>query len=219
MVAYFNFDMVGRLRFNKLILQAIGSSPAWREMIERHNAAAGFNLILQEDPYLPSDGTTFYTKGVPVLAFFTGSHEDYNRPTDDPNTLNYEGLERIAKLAKCLIDDTLQPDLKVPFARVQRAAPAGGRGGSRAYTGTVPDFTGSDVKGARIADVRAGSPAEKAGMKGGDVIVEFAGQKVTGLQDYSDALIGVKVGQPVPIVVERGGDRLNMTITPSTRPE
>ena len=218
-IAYFNFDMVGRLRDNKLILQAIGSSPTWRELIDRHNAAAGFDLTLQEDPYLPSDGTTFYTKGVPVLAFFTGSHEDYNRPTDDPGTLNYEGLERIGKFAKCLIDDTMPPDVKVPYARVQRAVPAGGRGGSRAYTGTVPDFTGSDVKGARIADVRAGSPAEKAGLKGGDVIVEFAGQKVTGLQDYSDALIGVKIGQPVPIVVERGGERLTLTITPSTRPE
>jgi hypothetical protein len=218
-VAYFNFDMVGRLRDNKLILQAIGSSPAWRDLIERRNAAAGFDLVLQEDPYLPSDATAFYTRGLPVLAFFTSSHDDYNRPTDAAGTLNYEGLERITGFAKCLVDDTVQPDVKIAYARVQRAAPAGGRGGARAYTGTVPDFTGTDVKGARIADVRAGGPADKAGMKRGDIIVEFAGQKITGLQDYSDALIGVKAGQPVDIVVERGSERVKLTITPTTRPE
>ncbi|HVP11702.1 MAG TPA: PDZ domain-containing protein, partial [Phycisphaerae bacterium] len=192
---------------------------AWRDLIERQNAAAGFNLVLQEDPYLPSDATTFYTKGVPVLAFFTGSHEDYNRPTDAPATLNYEGLERIVKFARGLLGDITNPDCKVAYARVQRAAPATGRGGARAYTGTVPDFAGTDVKGARIADVRAGGPADKAGMKGGDIIVEFAGQKVTNLQDYSDALIGVKAGQPVDIVIEREGKRVKLTITPTARPE
>jgi hypothetical protein len=218
-VAYLNFDMIGRLRDNKLILQALGSSPAWRELADRCNAAAGFNLVLQEDPYLPSDATAFYTKGVPVLAFFTGSHEDYNRPTDDPATLNYEGLQRITAFAKCLVDDTTEPGRAIPYARVQQAAPTGSRGGPRAYTGTVPDFAGGDVQGVRIADVRPGGPADQAGLKGGDVIVEFAGSKIANLQDYSDALIGVKIGQAAPIVVERAGERLTLTITPTARPE
>ncbi len=219
MVAYFNFDMVGRLRDNKLIVQAVGSSPAWRELVDRRNTAAGFELVFQEDPYLPSDGTAFYTKGVPSLGFFTGSHGDYHRPTDDADTLNYDGLRRIAVFVKDLLDDTTDPGLSIPYARAQQAAPTGMRGGARAYTGTVPDFSGADVAGTRIADVRAGGPADKAGLKGGDIIVEFAGRKISNLQDYSDALIGVKIGQPVEIVVDRGGERLTFTITPTARPE
>lgn len=219
MVAYFNFDMVGRLRDNKLIVQAVGSSPAWRELVDRRNTAAGFELVFQEDPYLPSDGTAFYTKGVPALGFFTGSHGDYHRPTDDADTLNYDGLRRIVVFVKDLLDDTTDPGLSIPYARAQQAAPTGMRGGARAYTGTVPDFSGADVAGTRIADVRAGGPADKAGLRGGDIIVEFAGRKISNLQDYSDALIGVKIGQPVEIILERGGERQTFTITPTARPE
>jgi len=218
-VAYLNFDMVGRLRDNKVMVQAVGSSPVWRELIERHNTATGFELVFQEDPYLPSDSTAFYTKGVPVLALFTGSHEDYHRPTDDADKLNYDGLQRITAFTKDLLDDAVRPECSIPYARVQQAAPKGTRGGARAYTGTVPDFSGSDVVGSRIADVRAGGPADKAGLKGGDIIIEFAGRKVSNLQDYSDALIGVKIGQPVDITVERNGERLTFTITPTARPE
>ena len=104
-VAYLNFDMVGRLKDNKLLLQGIGSSDAWRRLIEKRNVAAGFNAVLQEDPYLPTDTTSFYPKGVPVLSFFTGSHEDYHRPTDDADKLDYEGLQRITKFAGSIISD------------------------------------------------------------------------------------------------------------------
>src|SRR6185295_6060907 len=100
--AYLNFDMVGRLQDNKLTLQGTGSSPIWPKLIEKRNVATGFTLTLQEDPYLPTDTTSIYPKGIPVLAFFTGSHDDYQRPTDKADTLNYEGAERIAKFAKSL---------------------------------------------------------------------------------------------------------------------
>jgi len=218
-VAVFNFDMVGRLRDNKLILQAVGSSPIWRRLIERRNIPAGFSLVLQEDPYLPTDATAFYTKGIPALAFFTDLHEDYNRPTDDPATLNYAGMERVASFARRLIDDVCRPDSKVEYARVERSAPAPGRMGRRAYTGTVPDFAASGITGVRLSDVRPGGPADKAGLKAGDTIVEFAGQKITNLRDYSDALLGAKVGQAALIVVERDGRRITLTITPTARPQ
>ncbi|MGZ5024738.1 MAG: M28 family peptidase, partial [Chthoniobacterales bacterium] len=81
-VAYVNADMVGRLRENKVTLQGVGSSSAWRRAIEKANVAAGFNVVLQDDPYLPTDATSFYTHNIPVLNFFTGAHEDYHRPTD-----------------------------------------------------------------------------------------------------------------------------------------
>ena len=106
-VAYVNFDMVGRLRENKLILQGVGSSSVWTKLIEKRNVPIGFNLTLQTDPYLPTDVTAFYPKEVPVLSFFTGGHEDYNRPTDDIETLNYEGLERISQLAHGIVLDVV----------------------------------------------------------------------------------------------------------------
>jgi Tol biopolymer transport system component len=102
-VAYVNFDMVGRLQENKLTLQGLGSSKSWRRIIEKRNVAAGFDLTLQDDPYLPTDVTALYPKGIPVLAFFTGSHEDYHRPTDDPEKINYDGLERITRFAHGIV--------------------------------------------------------------------------------------------------------------------
>src|ERR1041385_3295181 len=105
LAAYVNFDMVGRLVENKLTLQGIGSSGAWRRLIEKRNVAAGFSLVLQDDPYLPTDVTAFYPKNVPVLSFFTGSHEDYHRPTDTAEKLDYYGMERIGKFARGLILD------------------------------------------------------------------------------------------------------------------
>lgn len=217
--AYLNFDMVGRLRDNKLIMQGVGSSPAWPRLIERHNTGVPFDLTLNDDPYLPTDSTVFYTKGVPGLSWFTDLHEDYNRPTDDADTLDYEGMLRITKLAKALIQDAADPGFEIAYAKIQRAAPAGGRMRMRTYTGIVPDFAAGDVEGVKLADVRAGGPAANAGLKGGDVIIEFAGKKITGLQDYMYALTAAKVDQPVPVVVIRDGNRITLTVTPAARGE
>ena len=104
-VDFAQFSDPGRLRDNKLTMQGVGSSHVWRKLIEKRNVAAGFNLTLQDDPYLPTDVTSFYTKNVPVLNFFTGAHEDYHRPTDTAEKINYEGLERIAKLSQQIVLD------------------------------------------------------------------------------------------------------------------
>ena len=99
-VAYFNFDMVGRLRENRLILLGVGSSPRWTELAEKNNITAAFDLVLLQDPYLPTDASAFYPKGGPCNQLsYTGAHEDYNRPTDDWHTLDYDGMERIAMFA------------------------------------------------------------------------------------------------------------------------
>jgi dipeptidyl aminopeptidase/acylaminoacyl peptidase len=215
-VAYVNFDMVGRLRDNKLNLQGIGSSPAWRKLIEKRNVAAGFNLTLQEDPYLPTDTTPFYPKSVPVIAFFTGSHEEYHRPADKPDTLNYDGLERIAKFARGLITDLTRDADRPAYAKVEKKDGGGGREQLRAYLGTIPDYT-QEVAGVKLSGARGGSPAEKAGLKGGDIIVEFAGQKIANIYDYTYAIEAVKIGQPVKIVVLRDGKRVELTVTPEVR--
>ena len=215
--AYVNFDMVGRLRENKLILQGVGSSSVWTKLIEKRNVPIGFNLTLQEDPYLPTDVTAFYPKEVPVLSFFTGGHEDYNRPTDDPDTLNYTGIERIARLAHGIVSDLVSTPERPAYVRVERSqSEEGSRDTLRAYLGTIPDYT-TEGTGVKISGVRAGGPADKAGLKGGDIIVEFGGQQIANIYDYTYALDAVKIGEPVEVVVLRDGKRMQLTVTPEAR--
>jgi len=215
-VAYLNFDMVGRLRDNKLNLQGVGSSPVWAKLIEKRNVAAGFTAALQDDPYLPSDTTALYPKGIPVLEFFTGSHEEYHRPADKPDTLNYEGMARITRLARGMLVD-LEKAERPAYAQVaRRDSETGSRENLRAYIGSIPDYA-AEVQGVKLSGVRAGGPADKAGLKGGDVIVEFAGSKITSIYDYTYALDAVKIGQPVNVVVLRDGQRVLLTVMPEAR--
>jgi len=215
--AYVNFDMVGRLRDNKLTMQGVGSSRLWRRELEKRNVAAGFSLVLQDDPYLPTDTTSFYPKHVPVLNFFTGAHEDYHRPTDTPDKLNLDGMERIAKFARQIVVDLATAPERPDFARVTRSDEGmASRDSLRAYLGTIPDYS-TEVKGVKLSGVRGGSPAEKGGLQGGDVIVEFAGQKIANIYDYTYALDAVKIGTPVKVIVEREGRRTDLTVTPEAR--
>lgn len=215
--AYVNFDMVGRLRDNKLSLQAAGSSKAWRRMIEKRNVAAGFDISVQEDPYLPTDVTSFYPKRIPVLNFFTGSHDDYHRPTDTAEKLEYDGLQRIALFSQGIFLDLLHAAERPEYTRVEKSDSGGGsRETLRAYLGTIPDYA-TDVKGVKLSGVRGGSPGEKAGIQGGDILIEFAGQKIANIYDYTYALDAVKIGQPVKVKVLRHGDPLELTVIPEAR--
>ncbi|MDP6251786.1 MAG: M20/M25/M40 family metallo-hydrolase [Verrucomicrobiota bacterium] len=216
-VAYLNFDMVGRLRDNKLTLQGVGSSGAWKKLIERRNILAGFDLTLQRDPYLPTDTTSFYPKGIPVLAWFTGSHKEYHRPADDTDTLNFEGLERITKFAGNMVRDLAKGGERPDYLKVEKSNQGGSRDAIRVYLGTIPDYASEDVKGVLLTGVRGGGPADKAGLKGGDVIVHFAGKDITNIYDYTYALDAVKVGKPVGIEVLRTGKRMKLSITPAAR--
>jgi Tol biopolymer transport system component len=216
-VAYVNADMIGRMRDDKLTLQGAGSSHAWRRLIEKRNVAAGFNLALQDDPYLPTDVTSFYTKNVPVLNFFTGAHEDYHRPTDTADKLNYKDLERVTTFARDIVLDLAQSSSRPDLAKVEISSQmGGGREMLRTYLGTIPDYT-TEVKGVKLSGVRGGSPAERAGLRGGDIIVEFAGQKVTNIYDYTYALDAAKIGQPTRMVLERDGRRVTLEVTPEAR--
>ena len=216
-VAYLNFDMVGRLKENTLILQGVGSSSAWPALIEKQNVPGGFNLTLQEDPYLPTDVTAFYPKKVPVLNFFTGAHEDYHRPTDDVETLNYAGIKRVVALVNDLVLDIAEAMERPDYVEVERSQSGGGsRDTLRAYLGTIPDYS-TDTAGVKLSGVRAGGPADKAGLKGGDVLVEFGGQQIANIYDYTYALDAVKIGEPVEVVVLRDGNRLTLTVIPEAR--
>lgn len=217
MLAYVNFDMVGRSRDNKLVLQAIGSSSEWPSIVERANVPVGFDLQLQDDPYLPTDSTAFNGAEVPTLNFFTGSHEDYHRPTDVAASINYEDLERVVDLGARIAGRLASLEEPLEFVKVAPTRDQGAdRDTVRAYTGTIPDYT-TEVEGLKLSGVVEGGPAEEAGIQGGDVIVEFAGQSITNIYDYTYALDAVKVDVPVKVVVLRGDERIEITLTPRAR--
>lgn len=217
LVAYLNFDMIGRLRNNKLTLQGVGSSTNWKKLIERRNVLAGFDLTLQQDPYLPTDTTSFYPKGIPVLAWFTGSHKEYHRPADDPDTLNYEGIERITQFASNMVQDLISDSVRPDYVKVKKSDQGGSRDAIRVYLGTIPDYASEDIKGVLLSGVRGGGPADKAGIKAGDIIVHFAGKEITNIYDYTYALDAVKTGKSVKMEVLRKGKRIKIDVTPGTR--
>lgn len=214
--ACLNMDMVGRLD-KKLILQGVGSSTIWRGEIERRNVPVGLPITLQDDSYLPTDASTFFMHGVPILSAFTGSHAEYHTPRDTPDTLNYEGAARVSRLmgliARSLATRETPPDY------VAQAGPNPGerRAVLRAYLGTIPDYAESDVKGLKLSGVAKNGPAAKGGMQAGDVIVELAGKKVENIYDYTYAIEALKIGQPVKIVISRNGKRVELQVVPGSR--
>jgi Tol biopolymer transport system component len=214
-VAAINMDMVGRLE-DKLILQGIGSSDVWPKVIERKNVVVGLPVALSEDTDLPTDATSFYQSGVPILSAFTGSHQDYHTPRDTPEKLNYPDAARIAKLMGLVVLDLVTAQDKPNFIRRQTSPKQAVRGGVRAYLGTVPSY-GDDVVGVKLSGTTAGAPADIAGVKGGDIIVGLAGQNIENIYDYTAAIDGVKIGQETTIVVIREQKRLELKITPKSR--
>jgi Zn-dependent M28 family amino/carboxypeptidase len=216
LAAYLNFDMVGRMRDNKLAVQATGTSSVWASVIERANVAAGFDLSLQEDPYQPTDVATFNLASVPSLNFTTGAHLDYHKPSDTPDKINYEDLDRVASLATAIVRRVMDLDEAPQFAKVEQSSQTASRTGVRVFTGTVPDYT-SNAKGLLLGGVIGGGPAEQAGLQKGDVIVEIAGQTIANIYDYTYALELLKIDQKVKVVYMRGTERRETTLTPSAR--
>jgi Zn-dependent M28 family amino/carboxypeptidase len=214
--AYVNFDMVGRMQDNRLVVQATGTSPVWTRLLERANVAAGFDLVVQPDPYQPTDVATFNTAGVPSLSFTTGSHADYHKPSDTADKINYEDLDRIVGLAASIVRGVADGDAAPQFTKVDQPVSRGSIAGVRVTTGTIPDYA-TEVKGLLLGGVVGGGPAEQAGLMKGDVIVEIAGQTIANIYDYTYALELLKVGQPVKIVYTRGGVRRETELTPAAR--
>ncbi len=214
-VAALNMDMIGRLE-DKLVLQGIGSSSYWKSAIESKNAVIGLPLTLSDDTNLPTDATSFYRVGVPILSAFTGSHSDYHTPRDTPDKLNYPDAARIAKLmgliTRSLATGETVPDYIKQKDEIKQTTSRGGR----AYLGSVPDY-GDDVVGVKLGSVTKGAPADKAGIKGGDIIVKLAGKKIENIYDYTAVIDGLKVGQPTKIVVARNGEEIELEITPGSR--
>jgi len=212
--ACLNMDMVGRLD-KHLILQGVGSSSAWRSEIERCNAPVGLPIALQEDSYLPTDASSFYMRGVPILSAFTGAHGEYHTPRDTPDRLNYDGAAQVARfmglVARGLAASESLPDY---IKQSVKHTTTGGR--LRAYLGTIPDYA-EEVDGVLLSGVSKDGPADKAGIRSRDVIVELAGKKIENIYDYTHAIEALKIGEPVKMTVIRNGERVLLEITPESR--
>jgi aminopeptidase YwaD len=174
-----------------------------------------FSLTLNEDGYGPSDHSSFYSKQVPVLFFWTGTHEDYHKPSDTADKINYVDEVRILSFVARVVQDIDSND-KRPSHLVAKSDSAGRSTGFRVYLGTIPNYADSS-DGLLLDGVRDDSPAAKAGIKAGDKIVKLAGREVHNVYDYTYALGEMKAGQEYELELLRGGERLTLKITPAAR--
>lgn len=177
-------------------------------------AVIPFTLTLNEDGFGPSDHSSFYSKQVPVLFFWTGTHDDYHKPSDTADKINYEGEARIVAFVERIIRDIDKSD-KRPTYTLAKSDPQQ-RTGFRVYLGTIPNYADSN-DGLKLDGVRDDSPAAKCGLKAGDKVVKLAGRDVKNVYDYTYALGEMKAGQEYEVEVIRDGKRLTMKITPEAR--
>ncbi|HEX7721696.1 MAG TPA: M20/M25/M40 family metallo-hydrolase [Pyrinomonadaceae bacterium] len=177
--------------------------------------SAPFALTLNEDGFGPSDHSSFYSKQVPVLFFWTGTHDDYHKPSDTADKINYEGEARIVSFVERIVSDIDKSD-KRPTYTVAKSEPQGRSNGFRVYLGTIPNYADSN-DGLKLDGVRDDSPAAKAGLKAGDRVVKLAGRDVKNVYDYTYALGEMKAGQEYEVEVMRDGQRLTMKIKPEAR--
>jgi membrane-associated protease RseP (regulator of RpoE activity) len=206
-------DMVGRLRNNRVSVLGGDSAEEWRDIVLPLCAELGLQCQLGGDGYGPSDQTPFYAAGVPVLHFFTGSHEEYHKPSDDVEHINAAGGARIANLVADIATG-LSGIEGLTYVETEAPSPQGDVRGYGASLGTIPDYTGApdDRPGMLLAGVRPGGPADQAGLKKGDRVVELAGRKVRDIYDLMYVLRDVKPGERGNVVVERGNEVIEATV-------
>ncbi len=212
-VAMLNLDMVGRVREGKLYVGGTGTSPVFPKILEAANST-GLHLESSRSGYGASDHTSFYVKDIPVLFFFSGLHEDYHRATDTPDKIEAGEEARVADLVMHVAMALASGEPRPQFTRVVEPRPVGATGaggGYGAYFGSIPDM-GAEIEGVRFADVRDASPAAKAGLKRGDVLVEFAGAPIKNLYDFTYQLRAHRPGEEVRVVVLRNAQRVEATV-------
>jgi hypothetical protein len=216
-----NLDMVGRPSKGKVYVDGASTAQGLRQRLEAlasRGPAGRLEVAFGPgDGYGPSDHTSFYARGVPVLFFFTGAHADYHRPTDTADKVDAEGLAEVARLAFRVADDAARREERLQVVRTppppgSAAGPGDRPSGYGAYLGSIPDFEERTEPGVLLTGVRAGSPAEKAGIQGGDVIVELGGHKVMNLQDLTYALRAHRAGDRVEVVYLRQGRTLRAAV-------
>jgi len=198
-----NMDMVGRLNEEKsLAIYGVGTSPSFSKVLDPINAD-GLKLVPSESGVGPSDHTSFYLQDLPVLHFFTGQHADYHKPSDDADKINYEGLVQVVRYISRLIAG-LDSEPKLAFTKTKDSSD------SPRFTvsmGVVPDYLYSG-KGMRVDGVSEGKPAQAAGLKKGDVVLQLGDSTVIDMMGYMRALSVFKKGDSTQVVVERAGQKI-----------
>jgi len=211
--AYLNMDMVGRVR-DSLYLQGAGSSGVWTGEIEKRNVPVGLPVKLAQDAYLPTDTTGFYARKVPVLSAFSGVHDDYATPRDTAEKLNYEGLRKVAQLIGGIGRGLALSETTPGYIAQEKPKDSPSRSQSKIYLGTIPEYGAGGDTGVPLSGAQKGSPAEKAGVQPGDVLVGLAGKEIKTIYDFVGLLDGLKAGEAVEMVVLRGGKKTKLTVTP-----
>lgn len=216
-----NLDMVGRVNKDVLSIGGAGTAPSFEKMLARADEASPLTLkTFGRGGYGPSDHMSFAMKKIPVLFFWSGSHADYHRPSDDADKINYEGIEHVIKLAVTVLDTLTSMPREAYDATADAhagAAPGAGPGGSRVMLGVVPHYGEEDPRGVKIDGTTPGTPAEAAGLQAGDVIIQFGDEKLTSLQGLTDVLRRSKPGDKVKLVVIRDGKNVELEATLAER--
>ena len=212
-VAMINLDMIGRLKNRILYTFGVKTGKEFAGLLEEVNQNPGLTLRLGGDGYGPSDHTSFYTRGVPVLFFFTGPHGDYHRPSDTVDKVNGEGLAEVTRFVYRVIDHLANRAQTITYVKVKEPPQAGTGQGYGAYFGSIPDFGFEKETGVLLSGVRPGSPAEKAGLREGDLIVKMAGVRVKSLHDLVHVLRSKQAGDTVEVIFMRDGHEIKSTAT------
>jgi hypothetical protein len=216
--AMINMDMIGRLTKDKLYISGTGTSPEFKPMLEELDKSTGLDVVFSESGYGASDHTSFNAKKIPVLFFYSGLHTDYHKPSDTADKINSAGAVKVTSLVYRITDRVANETPKLAYTEVAQPVPAS-RGGGRGYGpyfGSVPDFR-DDLKGVLFSDVQNNSPAAKAGLKAGDLMVEFDGKQILNLNDYAYALRSKQPGDVVTVVVKRNGADVKTDVTLEAR--
>lgn len=202
-----NLDMVGRLREDKtLSVSGVGTAHVWKQVLNANNN--GFKLVLKESGVGPSDHTSFYLQDIPVLHFFTGQHEDYHRPSDDYDKLNYEGMDQLVAYIKAICID-LDDDPKLTFKKTKNESEEVPR--FKVGLGVVPDYL-FDGKGMRIDGISEDKPAQKAGLRKGDVVVQLGDSTIVDMMSYMRALSSFEKGDVTIVKVKRKNEVLSVEL-------
>ena len=214
--AMINLDMVGRLRENRLTVLGGDSAPEWQELVNGACEAARISCSITGEGYGPSDQTPFFAAGIPVIHFFTGAHSDYHRPSDSSDKINAAGAAQVARIAASAAENTAGRAQPLTFKSAPPPLPLGDMRSFRSSLGTVPDYAGPPAgspPGMLLAGVRAGGPADKAGLKRGDILIHLGPNQIRGVEDLMQVLMERKPGETLRARVVRDGKEVEVEVT------
>lgn len=214
-VAMLNMDMIGRIKEDKVFIGGVGTGSTFKIILDAAQKKDPFNVEYSPGGYSSSDHTSFVAKKIPVLFFFSGLHSDYHKPSDTWDKINAASAVRLVDLVDNVTEQLDAADSRPKFIIVVEDKPVGGvaaGGGYGPYFGSIPDF-GEVETGVKFSDVKPGSPAAKAGLKGGDILVQFGDKPIKNLYDFTDALRRSKIGDVVEVKVLRDGQTITAKVT------